>query len=133
MFCVVPKPYLLILANLQINKRQKKETLRFSHRFFAYMHLSKREIFHSYKKYRKFFIFFTFLHQSSCIKSKKMQVYLVKRPPRAIIVLLKSVRWHVARLSGALVDRLLTQKRYYINSNKNSDVTAERNRSPAML
>ena len=39
-----------------------------------------------------------------------MQVYLVKRPPRAIIVLLKSVRWHVARLSGGLVDRLLTQK-----------------------
>ena len=31
-------------------KPQKKETLRFSHRFFAYMHLSKREIFHSYKK-----------------------------------------------------------------------------------
>ena len=63
------KPYLLILANLQSNKRQKKETLRFSHRFFAYMHLSKREIFHSYKKSRKFFTFFTFLDQSSCIKS----------------------------------------------------------------
>ena len=50
-------------------KRQKRETLRFSHRFFAYMHLSKREIFHSYKKSRKFFTFFTFLDQSSCIKS----------------------------------------------------------------
>ena len=46
MFCSVQKPYLLILANLQSNKRQKKETLR----FFAYMYLSKREIFHSYKK-----------------------------------------------------------------------------------
>ena len=34
------KLYLLILANLQSNKRQKKETPRFSHRFFAYMHLS---------------------------------------------------------------------------------------------
>ena len=55
------KPYLLILANLQRNKRLKKETLRFSHRFFAYMHISKREIFHSYKKSRKFFTFFTFL------------------------------------------------------------------------
>ena len=39
------KPYLLILANLQSNKRQKKETLRFSHRFFAYMHLFKRKKF----------------------------------------------------------------------------------------
>ena len=49
MFCSVQEPYFLILANLQSNKRQKKETLRFSHRFFAYMHLSKREIYHSYK------------------------------------------------------------------------------------
>ena len=44
MFCAVQKPYLLILANLQSNKRLKKETLRFSLRFFAYTHLSKREI-----------------------------------------------------------------------------------------
>ena len=49
MFCSVQEPYLPTLANLQSNKRQKKETLRFSHRFFAYMHLSKREIYHSYK------------------------------------------------------------------------------------
>ena len=63
------KPYLLILANLQSNKRQKKETLRFSHRFFAYMHLSKREIFYSYEKFREFFTFFSFLDQSYCIKS----------------------------------------------------------------
>ena len=71
MFCAVRKPYLLILANLQSNKQLKKETLRFSLRFFAYMHLSKREIFHSYKKKktRKFFTFFTFLDQSSCIKN----------------------------------------------------------------
>ena len=43
----VQEPYFLVLANLQSiqsNKRQKKETLGFSHRFFAYMHLSKREI-----------------------------------------------------------------------------------------
>ena len=39
-------------------KRQIKETLRFSHRFFAYMHLSKREIFHSSKKTLKFFHIF---------------------------------------------------------------------------
>ena len=32
------------------NKRQKKETLQFSHLFFAYMRLPNREIFHSYKK-----------------------------------------------------------------------------------
>ena len=44
MFCAVQKPY---------NERQKKETLRFSHRFFAYMHLPKRENFHSYSKFRK--------------------------------------------------------------------------------
>ena len=42
MFCSVEEPYFLILANLESNKRQKKETLRFSHRFFAYMYLSKR-------------------------------------------------------------------------------------------
>ena len=42
MFWSVQEPYFLILANLESNKRQKKETLRFSHRFFAYMHLSKR-------------------------------------------------------------------------------------------
>ena len=42
MFYSVKEPYFLILENLESNKRQKKETLRFSHRFFAYMHLSKR-------------------------------------------------------------------------------------------
>ena len=46
MFCSVQEPYLLILANLQSNKRHEKETLR----FFAYMHLSEREIFHSDEK-----------------------------------------------------------------------------------
>ena len=56
MFCAVQKPHLLILANLQSNKRQNKETIRFSHRFFAYMHLSKRKIFHSYIK--SFHIFY---------------------------------------------------------------------------
>ena len=46
-FFLYKSPYFLILANLQSNKRQKIETLRFSH-------LSKREIFHSYKKSRTF-------------------------------------------------------------------------------
>ena len=50
MFCAVQKPYLLILANLQRNKQQKKETLRFSYQHFAYTHLSQREIFHSLQK-----------------------------------------------------------------------------------
>ena len=63
------KLYLLILVNLQSNKRQKKETLRFSHQHFAYRHLPKREIFHSYINYRKLFTFFSFPDQSSCIKS----------------------------------------------------------------
>ena len=46
--CSVQEPYFLILANLESNKRQKKETLRFSHEFFAYMHLSKRvKFFHT--------------------------------------------------------------------------------------
>ena len=61
MFCSVQEPLSPILANLQSNKRHKKKTLRFSHRFFAYMHLSKCEIFHSYEKSRKFFTFFSFL------------------------------------------------------------------------
>ena len=56
MFCAVEKPYLLILANLQSNKRQKKESLWFSNQHFAYMHISKREIFHSYKKVSKVFL-----------------------------------------------------------------------------
>ena len=54
MFCAVQKLYLLVLANLQSNKRLKKETLPFSHWFFTYMHLSKREISHSYIKSREF-------------------------------------------------------------------------------
>ena len=70
-FCAVQKLYLLILANLQSNKQQKKETLRFSHQHFAYTHLSLREIFHSLKKKksRKLFTFLSFLNQSSCITS----------------------------------------------------------------
>ena len=58
--------------NIQSNKRQKKETLRFSHQHFAYRHLPKREIFHSYINYRKLFTFFSFPDQSSCITSGKM-------------------------------------------------------------
>ena len=54
MFCAVQKLDLLDLANLQSNKRLKKETLPFSHWFFTYMHLSKREISHSYIKSREF-------------------------------------------------------------------------------
>ena len=50
MFCSVQEPYFLIFANLQSNKRLKKETLRFSHWFFAYMHFSKPEVFQSYQK-----------------------------------------------------------------------------------
>ena len=50
MFCSVLKSYFLYFANLQSNKRQNKETLRFSYRSFAHMYLSKREIFHSHKK-----------------------------------------------------------------------------------
>ena len=54
--CLQEKPYLLISANLQSNKRH------------AYIHLSKREIFHSYKKSREFFTFPSFLDQLSCIQ-----------------------------------------------------------------
>ena len=53
MFCAVKKTYLLILANLQSNKRQRKERLRFSHQHFPYKHLSERGIFHSYKTLKK--------------------------------------------------------------------------------
>ena len=74
MFCAVQKPYLLILANLQSNKRQIKETLRFSHRFFAYMHISNREIFHSYKKPRKVFLhFLAFLITHLVWRAKKFR------------------------------------------------------------
>ena len=72
MFCAVQKPYLLILANFQSNNRHKKETLWFSHRFFAYMYLSKREIFHSYEKSRKFFTFFSFLWSIILYEEQKM-------------------------------------------------------------
>ena len=68
MFYSVQEPYFLALANLQSiqsNKRQKKETLGFSRRFFAYMHLSKREISIPSKKPRKFFTFLSFRDQSS--------------------------------------------------------------------
>ena len=58
MFCSVQEPYFLILANLQSNKRQKKETVRLSHRFFDHSHLSRREIFQFYKKFWKFFKIF---------------------------------------------------------------------------
>ena len=61
MFYSAQDPYLLVLSNLQSiqsNKRQKKETLRFSHRFFAYMHLSKREISIPSKKNSKVFRIF---------------------------------------------------------------------------
>ena len=69
MFYSVQEPYFLVLANLQSiqsNRRQKKETLGVSHRFFAYIHVSKREIsIPSKKKPRKFFTFFSFRDQSS--------------------------------------------------------------------
>ena len=61
MFYSVQKPYLLILANLQSNKRLKRETLCFSRQVFAYMHLSKREIYHSYKKLESFSRFLALL------------------------------------------------------------------------
>ena len=78
MFCAVQKPYLLILANLQSNKRQKKETLRFFNQHFAYKHLFKSEIFHSYKILENFSQFFCFFDQLSCITSYKVYVYLVQ-------------------------------------------------------
>ena len=60
MFSSVQEPYFLILANLQNNKR-KKETLRFSHRFFAYMHnLLLDQLVISYLIF--FFILTTFLY-----------------------------------------------------------------------
>ena len=69
-FCAVQKLYLLILANLQSNKQQKKETLRFSHQHFAYTHLSTWNFpFLKKKKSRKLFTFLSFLNQSSCITS----------------------------------------------------------------
>ena len=70
MFCAGQKPYLLILGNLQSNKRQKKETLRFSHQHFAYTHLSTWNFpFLKKKKSRELFTFVSFLNQSSCITS----------------------------------------------------------------
>ena len=43
------------------NKRQKKETLPFSNQHFTYMHLFKREVFHSYKNFESFSHFLAFL------------------------------------------------------------------------
>ena len=104
MFCAVQKPYLLILANLQSNKRQKKETLRFSHQHFAYTHLSQREIFHSLKKKsRKLFTFLSFLNQSSCITSYNIYRFIYIH--RFICPLRARIAWQVGenietKLSG---------------------------------
>ena len=70
------RPYLLILAKLQSNKRQKKETLRFSDQYFSYMLLSKRKIFHFNRKSRNLFTFLSLIDQSSCMKSYKIKVCL---------------------------------------------------------
>ena len=94
MFCSVQKPYLLILENLQSNKRQKKETLRFSHQHFAYTHLSQREIFHSLKKKsRKLFTFLSFLNQSSCITSYNIYRFIYIH--RFICPLRARIAWQV--------------------------------------
>ena len=85
MFCAVQKPYFPVLANLQSNKPQEKETLRLSHQHFAYMPFFKREIYHPYRKSRNLFTFLNFLDRSSCITSYKMKVYLHKWPLRARI------------------------------------------------
>ena len=71
------RPYLLILAKLQSNKRQKKETLRFSDQYFSYMLLSKRKIFHFNRKSRNLFTFLSLIYQSSCMKSYKIKVCLL--------------------------------------------------------
>ena len=95
MFCSVQKPYLLILENLQSNKRQKKETLRFSHQHFAYTHLSQREIFHSLKKKKslKLFTFLSFLNQSSCITSYNIYRFIYIH--RFICPLRARIAWQV--------------------------------------
>ena len=93
-FCAVQKLYLLILANLQSNKQQKKETLRFSHQHFAYTHLSRREIFHSLKKKsRKLFTFLSFLNQSSCITSYNIYRFIYIH--RFICPLRARIAWQV--------------------------------------
>ena len=53
--------YKLMLANLQSNKRHKKETLRFSNQFFVNMHLSKRKISIPTKNFEIFSHFLPFL------------------------------------------------------------------------
>ena len=104
MFCAVQKPHLLILVNLQSNKRQKKETLWFSHQHFAYTHLSRREIFHSLKKKsRKLFTFLSFLNQSSCITSYNIYRFIYIH--RFICPLRARIAWQVGenietKLSG---------------------------------
>ena len=45
---------------LKVINDWRKKRYDFLFDFFAYMHLFKREMFHSYKKSRKFFTFFTF-------------------------------------------------------------------------
>ena len=55
MFCSVQEPYFLIFACLQV-LNDRRETLRFSHRFFVYMNLSKREIFESFSHFLPFLI-----------------------------------------------------------------------------
>ena len=66
MLCAVKKPYLLILANLQSNKRQKKETIRFS--LITCISLNVKFSIPT-KNLEIFFTFFSFLDQSPCMKS----------------------------------------------------------------
>ena len=103
MFYAVQKPYLLILANLQSNKRQKKETLRFSHQHFAYTHLSTWNFPFLKKKSRKLFTFISFLNQSLCIKSYNIYRFIYIH--RFICPLRARIAWQVGenietKLSG---------------------------------
>ena len=79
MFNAVQKPYFLMFANLQSNKREKKETLRFSLQFFAYMHLSKSGIFYSYRKSWGTQIKLETIHQINLISFQKSTLVVFLR------------------------------------------------------
>ena len=69
MFCSVQEPYFLIFGCLQVLNDRREKRYDFPIDFLPTCTSLNVKFFHSYKKSRKFFTYFTFLDQSSCIKS----------------------------------------------------------------
>ena len=69
MFCSVQEPYFLIFACLQVLSDRREKRYHFPIDFSPTCTSLNVKFSIPTKKSRKFFTFFTFLDQSSCIKS----------------------------------------------------------------